>query len=610
MAETHHSELARLAAECRRLILEMTSRAGSGHPTSSLSATDLMVGLFFGGTLRYDLRRPQYPGNDRVIFSKGHASSLLYALYALAGALSPRQLATYRQAGSSLEGHPRPNFRYAEAATGSLGQGLAIGFGMAASAKQDRLPYRTFVLLGDSELAEGSCWEAAEAAAFHQLDNLVAIIDVNGLGQRGPTMLRRRVSVLQRRFAAFGWRTIIINGHDLAAVQRAFAWAARPGKRPAVIIAETIKGYGSAVAGRTGWHGKVLPDDLLVRSLGMLTEPKPALPALISAPPRVRRRRQSRRRAVLPTFIDGSRVSTRQAFGSALAALGHSYPELVVLDGEVGNSTYTNQFAERFPKRFYELYIAEQQMAAAAVGMSRRGHLPVMASFAAFLSRAHDQIRMSQYSQSRIVFVGSHAGVAIGPDGPSQMGLEDIALFRGLFGSVVLYPADAHAAVALTAAAAAHRGISYLRTTRGATPVLPVPRGGFRVGGSRALRRSAGDHATVVAAGVTVFEAMAAADALAKQGVAIRVIDAYSIKPLDLRTLRQAARQTGRILTVEDHGAAGGLGEAVAAALATEPAGIRSLAVNRLPGSATPDEQLRLQGIDRIAIIKALKGAW
>ena len=583
----------------------MSSRAGSGHPTSSLSATDLMVNLYFGGTLRYDLAKPAHPNNDRVIFSKGHASPLFYALYAAAGELTQRQLDGYRQLGSPLEGHPRPNFKHAEAATGSLGQGLSIGVGFALNAKYlDKLPYRTYVLVGDSEFAEGSNWEAIEIAAKYKLGNLIGILDVNRLGQRGETMYGRHVEVYQRRLRAFGWRTVVCDGHDHTAISRALAQAAKTSDRPLMIIARTRKGKGVRFwENQPGWHGKPLPAEELERALADLAPVDLQLVGRIAKPAAKRPAAVSARAGRLPEYAIGEAVSTRQAFGQALAALGR---RVVVLDAEVSNSTYTEYFADRHPERYFEMYIAEQNMAGTSLGLSRRGKRVFASTFAAFWTRAHDQVRMSAYSGGNVVYVGSHAGVSIGPDGPSQMGLEDIALFRGV-GAAVLYPADGTSAAKLTAELAQRDGLSYLRTTRGDTPVLYKKSERFRVGGSKTLRRSSRDRATVVAAGITVHEALRAADQLARRGIKVRVIDAYSIQPLDTATLRQAARETNAIITVEDHHVAGGLGEAVRSALAGERTAVHSLAVTKTAGSATPAEQLAFQGCDAAAIMKAVE---
>ncbi|MHB8071175.1 MAG: transketolase [Candidatus Cryosericum sp.] len=604
------STLSKLAARVRYDILHMSTEAGSGHPTTSLSATDLMVGLFFGGTFHCDLASPQNPCNDRVIFSKGHASPLFYALYAAAGLLTQEELLTYRTMGSPLEGHPTPRFAYAEAATGSLGQGLGIGVGIAMNARYvDMLPYTTYVLMGDSEVAEGSIWEAAELASHYELDNLVGILDVNRLGQRGETMLGWDLDTYEARFAAFGWHTIVLeDGHDMDAVQAAFGEIDHACGRPTIIIARTIKGKGvSFLENQDGWHGKTLKREEFDRAVqelgpvdlnlyGVMEKPAEGVPAAWTPSP-----------IVVPT--SGKVLSPREAYGRALVALAPSHPDMVVLDGEVSNSTFAATFAHAYPERFFEMYIAEQNMVSAALGFSTRGKVPFVSTFAAFFSRAFDQIRMAQYAMDRanIKFVGSHAGVSIGPDGPSQMGLEDIAMFRTIVGSTVLYPADDVATTTLVRQMADHRGICYLRTTRQEMPRLYPEGEDFPIGGSKTLRHSDEDQVTIVGAGVTLHEALKAADILAAQHIDVRVIDLYSVKPLDTATLRTAAAETAAIITVEDHYAEGGIGEAVAAALADVATPVFSLAVRRLPMSGKPDELLAFEDINAAAIIARVR---
>ena len=601
------STLTKLAARIRYDILHMTTEAGSGHPTSSLSATDLLTGLFFGGTFRFDLNNPQNPCNDRIIFSKGHASPLFYALYAAAGVLSQEELMTYRRMGSVLEGHPTPRFAYAEAATGSLGQGLGIGVGIAMNGRFiDKLPYNTYVLMGDSEVAEGSVWEAAELASHYELDNLVGILDVNRLGQRGETMLDWNLETYEARFASFGWHTIVLeDGHDLDAVQAAYAEIDHACGRPTILIARTIKGKGvSFLENQDGWHGKTLnreqfdqaavelgPVDLTLH--GTIEPPVSAAPARWAPSP------VEQQPSVKP-------LSTREAYGRALVAIAPSHPEMVVLDAEVSNSTFAATFGKAYPERFFEMYIAEQNMVSAALGLSTRGRIPFVSTFAAFFSRAFDQIRMAQYAMGKanIKFTGSHAGVSIGADGPSQMGLEDIAMFRTLVDSVVLYPADDISTAALVRQMADHQGICYLRTTREALPRLYREGEAFTIGGSTTIRSSSDDRVTLVGAGVTLHEALKAADTLATEGIAARVIDLYSVKPLDLATLHKAAAETAAIITIEDHYAAGGIGEAVAAALSDVATPVFALAVSKLPMSGKPDELLAYEGIDAAAIVR------
>lgn len=601
-------ELAELGRQLRVDAVRCSAAASSGHPTSSMSAADL-IAVLAARHLRYDFEAPDNPNNDHLIFSKGHASPLVYALYKAAGAITAAELQTYREAGSRLEGHPTPRLPWVDVATGSLGQGLPIGVGLALSGKHlDRLPYRVWVLCGDSELAEGSMWEAFEHAGYERLDNLVAIVDVNRLGQRGPTRHGWDTGAYARRLAAFDWHTIEIDGHDVEAIDRAYIEAAES-TRPTAILARTVKGSGvTAVADREGAHGKPLPDaDEAIAELGG----DPGVTVRVSPPDATAAANSftADSGAKLPTWQVGDDIATRTAFGQALAALGGLRPEVVGLDGEVGDSTRLEFFGKAHPDRFFQFYIAEQQMVAAAVGMQVRGWSPYVATFAAFFSRAQDFIRMAAISRATLRLVGSHAGVSIGEDGPSQMGLEDLAAFRALFGSTVLYPCDANQTVALTAAMAGLDGISYLRTTRGDTPVIYAEGDEFPIGGSRVLRSGRGDRVSIVAAGITVHEALAAADELEAAGIPTRVIDAYSIKPIDAETLRRAAAETGRIVTVEDHWPEGGLGDAVRAVFAAERGRpvVASLAVREMPGSASPAEQLRLAGIDRTAIAAAVR---
>ena len=632
-----------LAQQLRVDSVRCSAAASSGHPTSSLSAADLMA-VLLARYLRYDFSRPQAPGNDHLIFSKGHASPLYYAMLRAAGAIGERELLTYRQIRSQLEGHPTPRLPWVDVATGSLGQGLPIGAGVAMAGKYlDRLPYRVWVLCGDSELAEGSIWESAEQAAASRLDNLTVIVDVNRPGQRGPTRHGWDTGAYAARFRAFGWHTQEIDGHDIDESDRALRVAvAHPGA-PSVILAKTRKGRGVAVVeNREGAHGQPLPDpDAAVRELGGIRDirvrvapPVPVPPAQraspVTQPSRTHSPVTSQRllqsvatgpgasRLTVqwrpPGYQPGSLVSTRTGFGRALAVLGDIRPDVVVLDGEVSDSTRTSFFARAHPERFFECYAAEQQMIAAAIGMQVRGWVPFAVTFAASLGRAHDFIRMAAVSRASIRLVGSHSGVSVGEDGPSQMALEDVAALRAVHGSTVLCPCDANQAAWLTGVLADLDGVSYLRTCRGDTPVIYQPGERFEAGGSRVLRSSPDDEVTLVAAGITVHEALAAADLLAEDGIRARVIDAYSVKPIDAATLRTAARETGRIVTAEDHWPEGGLGDAVLSALAAQSAHagggqplpvVRKLAVRAMPGSATPDEQLQLAGIDMASIATA-----
>lgn len=597
--------LSQLARLLRYYILRATTAAGSGHPSSSLSAVELLTALVFGGIFRYDPERPQHPNNDRLIFSKGHASPLLYALWVAAGKLSGEELINnYRKFGSPLEGHPTVSFPYTEAATGSLGQGLSIGVGMALNAKYlDRLPYRTYVLLGDSEMAEGSVWEALEIARHYQLDNLTALVDVNRLGQRGETMLGHDLEAYARRVLAFGWEVFQVDGHSFPEILEALHQALKVKGRPSLILAKTIKGKGvSWLEEKNGWHGRALGQKECEEALAEVGQVDLNHQGTIARPENLIPAKPTPRPAASFNYPPNARVATRRAFGNALARLGAQYPELVSLDAEVSNSTMAEIFAQAFPERFFEMYLTEQNMVGAALGLALRGKIPFVSSFAAFLTRAFDQIRMSQYSDPNLKFVGSHAGVSIGWDGPSQMGLEDLAMFRTLRNSVVLYPADAVATERLVEEMLKHRGLMYLRTTREATPILYGPEEQFPIGGLKVLRQSGRDRLTLVTAGITLFEALEAYEDLLMENVAIRVIDLYSIKPLDQAGLVQAARETGLVLTVEDHYPEGGLGEAVRSALAGVPVPVYSLAVSQKPKSGSPQELLDYEGISRRAI--------
>jgi transketolase len=577
----------------------------SGHPTSSMSAADLAA-VLLAKYLRYDFDNPEDPRNDHLIFSKGHASPLLYSIYKAAGAVTDEELLTFRKLGSRLEGHPTPKIPWVDVATGSLGQGLPIAVGVALAGKKlDRLPYRVWCLCGDSELAEGSMWEAFEHAAFAGLDNLTAILDINRLGQRGETMHGWDLASYTRRIEACGWAAIEIDGHDVDAIDRAYEEALSTTGRPTAIVARTIKGRGvKAVENQPGQHGKALDDpEEAIAELGgerniVVDVHKPegdASPHVFETGA-----------LELPTYELGSEVATRKAYGDALLALGKGRGDVVALDGEVSNSTHADEFAKEIPDRYFEMYIAEQQLVAAAVGLQVRKWKPFASTFAAFLSRAYDFVRMAAISQADIRLSGSHAGVSIGEDGPSQMALEDLASFRAIHGSTVLYPSDANQAAKLVAAMADLDGISFMRTTRGATPVIYGADEDFPVGGAKVARD--GDDVTIVGAGITLHEALKAADALAADDISARVVDLYSVKPIDAETLREAVEATqGRIVVVEDHWPEGGLGEAVLAALAGEELRFTHLAVRGMPGSGKPAELLAAAGIDADAIAAAAR---
>ncbi len=604
------NNLEAIAKLIRYYSLVMSTEAGSGHPTSSLSAADVMTGLLFGGTFKYDLDNPQNPNNDRLIFSKGHASPLFYSLWAAAGKVTEQELLTFRKFTSPLEGHPTREFKYTEAATGSLGQGLSIGVGLALNARYiDKLPYRTYVLLGDSEMAEGSQWEAMEIAAHYKLDNLIGIMDVNRLGQRGETMYGHDLTIYRDRVSAFGWETIVIDGHHMPQILTAFKQALQSRDRPAMIIAKTIKGKGvSFIEDKNGWHGKPLKKDELGRALAELGTVDKEVRGHIEKPENLRPAEHFPSQVRPLSYTADKPAATRRAYGAALERVYPEFPNMVVLDAEVSNSTYSEIFKEKHPERFFEMYIAEQNMIGAALGLSLRGNIPFVSTFAAFLTRAFDQIRMSQYSDANIKFCGSHAGVSIGEDGSSQMGLEDIAMFRTLLNSVVLYPSDAVATEKLVEEMAKHKGIAYLRTTRKDTPILYRNDEVFRIGGSKTLKSSKSDRAVIVAAGITVHESLRAYEALKEENIMVRVVDLYSIKPLDADTLVHAARDTGAVITVEDHFAEGGLGEAVLSALAGTGVPVHCLAVRKMPRSGKPEELLDYEGISFRGIMEAVRG--
>jgi transketolase len=590
--------------------VRVSTAAGSGHPTSSMSAADLMA-VLLDGYLHLDYDRPHDPHNDHLIFSKGHASPLYYSMLKAAGAVDEEEFFTYRQLGSRLEGHPTPRIPPTDVATGSLGQGLPVGVGIALAGKKlDRLDYRVWVLCGDSEMAEGSIWEAFEHAAHYGLDNLTAIVDVNRLGQTTETMVGWDVETYAARARAFGWHAITLDGHDVDAIDAAYAEATSTTGRPTVLLARTRKGRGvKAVEDQPGKHGKPLDDpDAAIAELGgerhlTVTVAKPDTTTAPHTFPA--------EDGGLPTWKVGEEVATRLAYGEALTALGTVRGDVVALDGEVSNSTHSELFAKAHPDRYFEMYIAEQQMVAAAVGLQARGWVSFASTFAAFLSRAYDFIRMAAVSRANLRLCGSHAGVSVGADGPSQMALEDMAALRAVHGSVVLHPSDANQTARLVAAMAEQPGVSYLRTLRGKTTVRTGPEEDVRIGGSRAVRASADDGVTIVACGVTVEEAEKAADRLAADGIQARVLDCYSVKPIDAAALQAAASETDLLVTVEDHWPEGGLGDAVLDALATstERVVVRKLAVRDMPGSGTPEELLNVAGIDAAAIVGAAREA-
>src|ERR1700681_3543889 len=590
--------------------IRCSTAAGSGHPTSSMSAADL-IGVLIARYLQYDWSRPKDPNNDHLIFSKGHASPLYYSMLKAVGAVTDTEMMTFRKFGSRLEGHPTPAIPWVDVATGSLGQGLPISVGVALAGKNlDKLPFHVWTLCGDSELAEGSIWEAFDKAGHYQVANLAAILDINRLGQRGETEYGWTLAVYRARTEACGCFPIVIDGQDVMAIDRAFGQALSATGKPTVIIAKTIKGKGfSEIENKEGWHGKTLPPDMAERAIKELggirhLKVKTAKP---EATPRGPRRVEAAPVVTPPVYKPEDKVATRKAYGDALLALG-AMPEVVAMDGEVSNSTHADEFAKAYPDRFFEMWIAEQQLVATAVGMSVRGYKPFASTFAAFFSRAYDFIRMAGISQANIRLVGSHAGVEIGQDGPSQMALEDLASLRAINTSVVLYPCDPNQTAKLTRVMADTLGIVYMRTTRGAYPTIYGPNESFRVGGSKVVRQTPKDRVTLIGAGVTLHNCIAAADALAAKKIPARVIDLYSVKPVDVKTLREAVHVTkGRLVIVEDHYPEGGLGAAVMEALAADglPTKIAHLAVKGLPTSGKPEELMNAAGISARHIVAA-----
>jgi transketolase len=598
-----------IANQLRIHSIAATTAAGSGHPTSCCSAADLVAALFFAH-MRFLPQDPRHYNNDRFILSKGHAAPLLYAAWAETGLVPAEELLKLRQLNSDLEGHPTPRLPFVDVATGSLGQGLSVGIGMALCARLDKLDYKTYVLLGDGEIAEGSVWEAASLAGFYKLNNLVAVVDVNRLGQSQATAFGHDLDVYRKRFEAFGWRTEVIDGHDFEEILEVLA-AAGLGNQPLVILARTLKGAGvSFIQDKDSWHGKPLSKEEAAKAYAELQpKAKTGTDVTIAAPSQLPAPNNAGPAGYPPTaYKSGDAVATREAFGNALLRIGEVDPRVVALDGDTKNSTYAEKFFKKFPERFTECFIAEQNMVGVATGFAARGKTPFASTFACFFTRAFDQIRVAGISQANLKLAGSHVGVSIGEDGPSQMGLEDLAMMRAVAGSRVLYPSDAVSAEKLVEQMAQARGICYLRTSRPKTPVIYSNDDQFPIGGAKVLRQSANDKATVVAAGVTLFEALKAADTLKQEGIGVTVIDAYSIKPLAKEVIKSAATKTNQIvITVEDHYAEGGLGDAVAGELSMDGIKVHKMAVTELPHSGKPDELLAKYGIDAAAIVKKVK---
>jgi transketolase len=610
---TSLATLKNVATQLRIDSVRSTSEAGSGHPTTCLSAAEIVSTLFFA-EMCYEPRNPQNPDNDRFVLSKGHAAPILYAAWAEAGLFPREELLKLRRIDSDLEGHPTPRLSFVDVATGSLGQGICAAIGTALNARRIGSQYRTYVLLGDGEMAEGSVWEAADVAVHYKLDNLCAVIDVNALGQSQPTQFRHDMDELARRWKAFDWHTLVVDGHDVQALLNAYDEARATKGSPTMILARTIKGKGlAAIEGKEGWHGKALKKgeeaDKAIAELEKQMVPGAAKPEIQG--PRSKSRPEAAAdysKIAPPAYKLGDQVATREAWGVALAAVGAVDPRIVALDADVKNSTFSDKFEKIAASRFFENFIAEQVMVGAAMGLGARGAIPFPSTFACFLTRAADFIRMGAISFANVKFTGSHAGVSIGEDGPSQMALEDLSMMRSVHGCAVLYPSDAVSTHQLVVEMAKHKGMAYMRTSRPKTPVIYGPGEQFPIGGCKIVRQSSNDKATVIGAGVTLFEALKAYDVLKAQGIEIRVIDAYSLQPVDGKTMTDAGRATGgAIITVEDHYASGGLGDAVSEAVAPAGFTVKRLAVGEIPRSGQPDELLDRYGISSRHIVDAVK---
>jgi transketolase len=610
---TSVATLKNIATQLRIDSVKSTSEAGTGHPTSCLSAADIVATLFFG-EMRFDPKNPKNPDNDRFVLSKGHAAPLLYAAWAEAGLFPREELLKLRQIGSDLEGHPTPRLSFVDVATGSLGQGICAAIGTALNARRIGADYRTYVVCGDGEMAEGSVWEAADVGLYYKLDNLCVVFDVNGLGQSQATQFDHDMDAIAARWKAFGWHTIVVDGHDIPALQRAFAEARTTKGRPTAVLARTLKGKGlAAIEGKPGWHGKALKKgeeaDKAIAELQAQMVEGAAKPQILT--PQSKSRPDAKpdySKLPAPAYRKGDEVATREAWGTALAVVGKLDTRVVALDADVKNSTFSDKFEKVAPDRFYESFIAEQVMVGAAMGLAARGAIPFPSTFACFLTRASDFIRMGGVSFSNVKLSGSHCGVSIGEDGPSQMALEDLAMVRAVPGSVVLYPCDAVSTERLVVQMTQHHGMAYMRTSRPKTPVIYGPEETFPIGGSKVLRQSENDAAVVIGAGVTVFEALKAYDTLKAEGIPIRVIDLYSVQPVDAETLIEAAKATGgNVITVEDHYAPGGIGDAVSEAVATGGFAVRRLAIREVPRSGQPDELIDRYGISARHIADAVR---
>jgi transketolase len=612
---TSLTALQNIATQLRIDSVRSTSEAGTGHPTTCLSAADIVATLFFD-EMRFDPKDPRNHDNDRFILSKGHAAPILYSAWAEVGLFPREELLKLRRIDSDLEGHPTPRLSFVDVATGSLGQGICAAIGTALNARRIGSDYRTYVLCGDGEMAEGSVWEAADVALHYKLDNLCGIIDVNALGQSQDTQFGHQMDQIAARWNAFGWHAIVVDGHNIPALQKAFAEARATRGRPTMVLARTLKGKGlAAIEGKPGWHGKALKKgdeaDQAVAELQKQMTGDTVKPAIQGPRSKTRLETQPDYSTIpAPAYKKGQEIATREAWGVGLAAVGKIDSRVVALDADVKNSTFSDKFEKVAADRFYENFIAEQVMVGASMGLAARGAIPFPSTFACFLTRASDFVRMGGVSFSNVKFSGSHCGVSIGEDGPSQMALEDLGMMRSVPGCAVLYPCDGMSTERLVVEMAKRQGMAYMRTSRPKTPVIYGPDDTFPIGGSKVLRESAGDAAAVVGAGITVFEALKAYDLLKAEGISIRVIDAYSVQPIDAKTLLEAAKATrGNIITVEDHYASGGLGDAVSEAVAEGGFAVRRLAVREVPRSGQPDELIDRYGISARHIADAVRAA-
>lgn len=625
MEKTSPEKLQAIANQLRIDSIRATQAASSGHPTSCLSAADIVSVLFFD-VMRYDPKNPKNPNNDRFILSKGHAAPLLYAAWAEAGIIERKELLKLRTFESDLEGHPTPRLPWVDIATGSLGQGLSVGVGMALAARLNKLDYRTFVLMGDGEIAEGSVWEAASMASHYKLTNLIGIVDVNRLGQSQPTMFEHDLEIYKARFEAFGWNAFIVDGHEINQIRAALSWDKvmmdgsdmqqilssfeKSKDKPTVLIAKTFKGFGvSFLSNKDSWHGKALKKEEMDLAIAELKTKAESAKDIKIQPPAEKKTAENISTSFPElTYKLGELIATREAYGATLVRLGGQEERITVVDGDTKNSTFAEKFTKAYPERFFECFIAEQNMVGVAVGLATRGKIPFVSTFAAFLTRAYDQIRMAGVSGAHVILVGSHAGVSIGEDGVSQMALEDIAMMRSVYGSTVLYPCDAVSTERLIEEVLPGKGMVYLRASRPKTPVIYENNEKFPIGGLKILRQSDQDKATVVAAGITVFESLKAYEELQKEGIHISVIDLYSIKPLDAKSLVEAAKRTeNTLITVEDHYIQGGIGDAVAGEVSSEGIKVHKLAIQELPHSGKPEELIDKYGIGSRSIIEKVK---